>query len=100
MNEHGISCTDRATCQHISGSPPAPAHLLARLPFLLDRLRALEQQFFSLDFCDPAGLAAAQCRLLFLRLQVGVPVPDGQLREARLRLEDFLRDQPEGVRHA
>jgi hypothetical protein len=61
---------------------------------LLDQLRALERQFFSVDACDPAGLAAAQCKLVWLRFQAGVPVRDEELAEARLALESSLELSP------
>lgn len=92
MNEQGYQTRKRSTCQR--ASLPTLSCLLVRLPFLLDRLRALERQFFSLDRCDPAGLAAAQTKLLLLRYQIGVPVPDRQLRQTRLALEGFLEAGP------
>ena len=94
MNERTDQNRNRNTCQSLSPPLSAPSCLLVRLPFLLDRLRALERGFFSLDACAPAGLAAAQTKLLLLRYQIGVLVPDRQLRETRLALEGFLEAGP------
>lgn len=82
----------RNTCQ--AGFPPTPSYFAARLSCLLDQLRALEREFFSVDPCNPVGLAAAQCKLLLLRYQTRVPVRDEQLREARLVLQGFLEAGP------
>lgn len=54
------------------------------------RLRALEQRFFAVDRCSPAGLAAAQLRLLFLRRQSGIPVGGDELVQAHSNLRRFL----------
>lgn len=94
MNERTNQNRNRNTCQSLSPPPPAPSCLLARLPFLLDQLRALERQFFCLDSCSPTGLAAAQTKLVLLRYQIGVPVEDSQLRRARVILKEALEVGP------
>ena len=94
MNERTNQNRNRNTCQSLSPPPPAPSCLLARLPFLLDQLRALERQFFSLDPCSSVGLAAAQTKLVLLRYQIGLPVSGGQLRKARLVLQGSLESGP------
>lgn len=80
--------TNQSTCQ--PAFLPTPSCFAARLSCLLDELRALEREFFSADGCDVAGLAAAQCKLLWLRYQAGIPVRDEELAEARLALENSL----------
>ena len=92
MSGHEYQITDRTGCQ--GSFLPTTFYFESRLRCLLDQLRALEREFFSLDRCDPAGLAAAQTKLLLLRYQIGVPVPDRQLRGARLALEGFLEAGP------
>jgi hypothetical protein len=92
MSGHEYQITDRTGCQ--GSFPPTPSYFAARLSCLLDQLRAVEREFFSADSCDVTGLAAAQAKLLWLRLQAGIPVRDGELREARLTLERFLEAGP------
>lgn len=91
MNERAFDITNPTTCQ--PAFLPTPSCFESRLHCLLDQLRALEREFFSADSCDVTGLAAAQCKLVWLRLQAGVPVGDGQLREARLALESCLESE-------
>ncbi len=92
MNEQGYQTRKRSACQ--ASFPATPSCFAARLSCLLDQVRTQERYLFRLDRCDPTGAALAQIKLLWLRLQAGVPVPVAQLRGARLALEGFLEAGP------